>query len=274
LPAKVDALQAAKTAADEQQRQVAMENPILVIDDDPHSRDLLMRTLELDGHEVATAESGEEGLDLARLLKPSLITLDIMMPGMDGWTVLRKLKDDPELTHIPVIMASIVADKDMGYTMGAVESLTKPIDRKLLLDLVHQHVGGEGHQHVLVIEDDESVRSLLHRVMDEAGFKVREAENGAIALELVAEKRPDLILLDLMMPVMDGFDFVLALRQKEQNRSIPIIVITAKDLTEEDLHQLSGGVEHIVDKGAFTQDELLEQVRDLVANSIKMESAA
>ncbi|UCG24878.1 MAG: response regulator [Chloroflexota bacterium] len=272
LPAKVDALKAAKAAAaaaeeGEPERHTEMENPILVIDDDPSARDLLMRTLELDGHEVATAESGEEGLDLARRLKPSLITLDIMMPGMDGWSVLRKLKDDPELNHIPVIMASIVADKDMGYTMGAVESLTKPVDRKLLLELVQQYAGGGERKHALVIEDDESSRSVQRRALEEAGWDVAEAENGAVGLERVAERRPDLILLDLMMPVMDGFDFVLALRLHQENQSIPIIVVTAKDLTDEDHRRLDGGVQYVIDKGAFTQDELLEQIRSLVASS-------
>jgi len=277
LPAKVDALKedkASVTAAEEGiEPSITAENPILVIDDDPISRELLLRTLEVDGHIVATATSGEEGLDLARRIKPSLITLDIMMPEMDGWTVLRTLKADPELEHIPVIMASIVADKDMGYTLGAVESLTKPIDRKLLLNLVNQYAGQQGDRHILVVEDDKPTRSLLRRALEETGWDVSEAENGAIGLERVAERQPDLILLDLMMPVMDGLDFVLALRQTEQNFSIPIIVITAKDLTEEDRRILSGGVQHIIDKGAFTQDEMLEQLRKLVASTTKIESS-
>jgi signal transduction histidine kinase/CheY-like chemotaxis protein len=282
LPAEVDALEQAKAAtaaeaekASEDKGQAAIEaeeNPILVIDDDPNSRELLLRTLELDGHLVVTAASGEEGLELARLLKPSLITLDIMMPGMDGWTVLRTLKADPELEHIPVIMASIVADKDMGYTLGAVESLTKPIDRKLLLQTVRQYAGPQGNQHVLVVEDDEPTRLLQRRALEESGWGVSEAENGAVGLERIAERKPDLILLDLMMPVMDGFDFVLALRQHVENRSIPIIVITAKDLTDEDRRQLEGGVEYIIDKGAFTQDELLSEVRSLVATTVGGES--
>jgi CheY-like chemotaxis protein len=114
---------------------------------------------------------------------------------------------------------------------------------------------------------------LLRRALEETGWDVSEAENGAIGLERVAERQPDLILLDLMMPVMDGLDFVLALRQTEQNLSIPIIVITAKDLTEEDRRILTGGVQHIVDKGAFTQDELLDLLRKLVASTTKIESS-
>ena len=228
------------------------EHPILVIDDDPNARELLLRTLELDGHVVVTAASGEEGLDLARRLQPMLITLDIMMPGMDGWAVLRAIKADPELQHIPVIMVSIVGDRDLGYSLGAVESLTKPVDRKKLLDVVQQFTSAKGGGHVLLVEDDGDIRTLLRRTLEEVSWAVAEAENGAVALQRVHEQKPDLILLDLMMPVMDGFEFVQKLREEEENRWIPIIVVTAKDLTEEDRRQLAGGVEHIIDKGAFT----------------------
>jgi signal transduction histidine kinase/DNA-binding response OmpR family regulator len=272
LPAKVDALEAAKAAsidvAADADSITSAKSSILIIDDDPIARDLISRTLKLDGHAVVTAGSGAEGLDLARKLKPSLITLDIMMPDMDGWTVLQKLKAEPELENIPVIMASIVADKNMGYTLGAVESLTKPIDRKLLLQTVRQYTLPKGTRHVLVVEDDEPTRTLQRRTFEENGWDVSEAENGAIGLQRVSERKPDLITLDLMMPVMDGFEFLLALRQNEENRSIPIIVITAKDLSDEDRQQLDGGVQYIIDKGNAKQNDLLAQVRNLVASSV------
>jgi len=241
------------------------EHPILVIDDDPHARELLLRTLELDGHVVVTASNGEEGLDLVRRIKPMLITLDIMMPGMDGWAVLRAIKADPELQHIPVIMVSIVGDRDLGYSLGAVESLTKPVDRKKLLSVVQQFTTVSGDGHVLIVDDDDDIRSLMRRTLEEVQWEVSEAGNGAVALERVQEQKPDLILLDLMMPVMDGFEFVQKLREDEDNRRIPIIVVTAKDLTDEDRQQLTGGVEHIIDKGAFTQGDMLQQIRDLVS---------
>jgi signal transduction histidine kinase/DNA-binding response OmpR family regulator len=272
LPAKVDALEAAKAAsidvAADADSITSAKSSILIIDDDPIARDLISRTLKLDGHAVVTAGSGAEGLDLARKLKPSLITLDIMMPDMDGWTVLQKLKAEPELENIPVIMASIVADKNMGYTLGAVESLTKPIDRKLLLQTVRQYTLPKGTRHVLVVEDDEPTRTLQRRTFEENGWDVSEAENGAIGLQRVSERKPDLITLDLMMPVMDGFEFLLALRQNEENRSIPIIVITAKDLSDEDRQQLDGGVQYMIDKGNAKQNDLLAQVRNLVASSV------
>ena len=241
------------------------EKPILVIDDDPNARELLLRTLELDGHVVITASSGEEGLDLARRLQPMLITLDIMMPGMDGWAVLRKIKADPGLQHIPVVMVSMVGDRDLGYSLGAVESLTKPVDRKRLLSVVQQFSTAKGGGYVLVVDDDDDIRTLVRRTLKEVQWEVSEAENGAVALQRVQEQKPDLILLDLMMPVMDGFEFVQRLREDENNRWIPIIVVTAKDLTEEDRRQLAGGVEHIIDKGAFTQGDMLQQIRDLAA---------
>jgi CheY-like chemotaxis protein len=165
-------------------------------------------------------------------------------------------------------MASIVADKNMGYTLGAVESLTKPIDRKLLLQTVRQYTLPKGTRHVLVVEDDEPTRTLQRRTFEENGWDVSEAENGAIGLQRVSERKPDLITLDLMMPVMDGFEFLLALRQNEENRSIPIIVITAKDLSDEDRQQLDGGVQYIIDKGNAKQNDLLAQVRNLVASSV------
>jgi CheY-like chemotaxis protein len=183
---------------------------------------------------------------------------------LDGWAVLRTLKADPELHHIPVIMVSIIGDRDLGYSLGAVESLTKPVDRKKLLEVV-QKFTDKGGGHVLIVEDDDDVRTLLRRTLEEVQWAVFEAENGAVALQCVHEQKPDLILLDLMMPVMDGFEFVQKLREEEENRSIPIIVVTAKDLTEEDRRQLAGGVEHIIAKGAFTQGDMLQQVRDLVS---------
>jgi signal transduction histidine kinase/CheY-like chemotaxis protein len=268
LPAEVTVASSAEETvriADQESLQITPgEQPILVIDDDPNARELLLRTLELDGHVVVTAGSGEEGLDLARRLQPMLITLDIMMPGMDGWAVLRKIKADPELQHIPVVMVSMVGDRDLGYSLGAVESLTKPVDRKKLLDVVQQFATAKGGGYVLVVDDNDDIRSLMRRTLEEVQWEVSEAENGAVALQRVHEQKPDLILLDLMMPVMDGFEFVQRLREDENNRWIPIIVVTAKDLTEEDRQQLAGGVEHIIDKGAFTQGDMLQQIRDLV----------
>jgi len=270
LPAAVDALEAAKTMAgkDEKSERPIPEgiHPILVIDDDPDSRELLQRTLEADGYVVATAISGDEGLKLARELSPALITLDVMMPGMDGWAVLQRLKSDPVLAEIPVMMVTISGEKEMASTLGAVEHLTKPVDRDTLRRLAAQYAAPDGGGHALVVDDDESIRALFRRALDDDGWTVAEAANGAEALERVRECRPNIVLLDLMMPVMDGFDFLVEFRARMACVTTPVIVVTAKDLTEEDRSRLSGGVDRIVEKGALTASDLLEHIHSLVGN--------
>jgi len=269
LPAHVDALEAAKASAKADSNKTASVpvgiRPILVIDDDPNSRELLRRTLEADGHAVATASGGEEGLGLARQLSPALITLDVMMPGLDGWAVLKELKSDPKLQQIPVIMVTIEGDDELGYTLGAVEHLTKPVDRETLLQLVSQHASPDGGGVALVVEDDESMRLLFNRALSEDGWIVDEAENGAQGLKRASDRRPDLVILDLMMPVMDGFEFLFEFRLREDCTTVPVIVVTAKDLTQEDRERLNGGVERIVEKDPLTRSQLLERVREFVA---------
>ena len=272
LPAEVDALGVAKAAAgiapDEEAAPIPSgEHPVLVIDDDPNARDLLHRTLEGDGHTVVTADGGAEGLELARRCKPRLITLDVMMPGMDGWAVLRELKADPELRDIPVIMVTIGGEKELGCALGAVEHVSKPVDWARLRQLVQQHANIDGHKHALIVEDDEATRSLLRRVLTDDGWEVAEADNGAVALERIGLRCPDLILLDLMMPVMDGFEFLAEFRKQRQRSSVPIIVITAKDLTAQDRSRLNGDVVRILQKGAQTNEELLQEVRDFAAHN-------
>ncbi|MEE8311828.1 MAG: response regulator [Candidatus Binatia bacterium] len=237
---------------------------ILVIDDDPNARDLMARALERDGFEVATAASGDEGLDAARRLHPTAITLDVMMPGKDGWTVLQELQADAELRDIPVVMVSMIDDKSMGYALGATDYLTKPVDREQLLRALDRYRCPEGPCDVLVVEDEEEIRTLMRRTLQKVGWNVHEAVNGAEGLERVLEGRPDLILLDLMMPVMDGFQFLRELRAVAEWRDIPVIVVTAKDLTEEDRRRLNGAVTAVLEKGAYGREELLAQVRELV----------
>jgi CheY-like chemotaxis protein/anti-sigma regulatory factor (Ser/Thr protein kinase) len=269
LPTQVDAQEAVTTTVRPEQPEakgvLPGVRPILVVDDDPNSRELVQRTLESEGFSVVTAATGEEGLELARELKPSLITLDVLMPSMDGWSVLQEVKADPELEHIPVMMISIAGDKELGYTLGAVECLTKPVDRDKLRQLASQYAGPAGGGHALVVDDDEGIRSLFRRALTDDGWTVDEAENGAIALDLATKNRPDLVLLDLMMPVMDGFEFVMHYRKLEGGGETPIIVVTAKDLDQGEREKLLGGVERIVEKGALTRQQLLKQVRELVS---------
>jgi GAF domain-containing protein/DNA-binding response OmpR family regulator len=238
---------------------------VLVIDDEPAVRDLMQRFLSKEGFRVVAAASGEEGLRWARELRPDAITLDVMMPGMDGWAVLSALKADPEVAEIPVIMLTIVDDRNLGYALGASDYLTKPIDRERLVTVLKQH---RRDRPVLVVDDDAEVRQLLRRMLESEGFAVVEAENGRVALERLRGDPPSLILLDLMMPEMDGFEFVAELRRHEGWRAIPVVVITARDLSRDDRDRLNGHVEKILQKGTYDRDQLLAEVRELVASSV------
>jgi signal transduction histidine kinase/DNA-binding response OmpR family regulator len=241
---------------------------VLVVDDDPVARDLLQRALTRAGFRVECATDGEEAIRLARTLRPQAITLDVMMPGVDGWTTLAALKADPELADIPVIMLTIVDDKNKGYALGASDYMTKPFDREQLAAVLAKYrrtaTTTTEHAPALVVEDDEVARALLVRVLEQEGWTVREAADGRAALAEVAAERPQLILLDLMMPGMDGFEFVQELHKQPGGRTIPVVVITAKDITLEDRLRLSGYVEKILEKGAYSRDDLLRAVKEMV----------
>jgi len=243
----------------------AREASVLVIDDDPAVRQLLERSLHKNGFGVVTAASGEEGLALAREIKPGAIVLDVLMPSMDGWAVLSELKADPALADVPVIMLSMVEDRNMGFALGATDYLSKPVDQGRLAAILRQHVGQPG-QTVLIVEDDPGTRDILRRMLEREGCHVMEAENGRAGLAAVSEQAPALILLDLMMPDVDGFEFVTELRKRDEWRSIPVVVITAKDLTQSDRSRLQGNVERIITKGSYSRDELLEHVHQFLAS--------
>jgi CheY-like chemotaxis protein/two-component sensor histidine kinase len=237
---------------------------VLVIDDEPHARELLLRGLEREGYSVTTAADGATGIELARKLRPALITLDIIMPTMDGWAVLAALKADAETRDIPVAMVSIAPDDDLGIILGAVESLQKPIDRDALTSLVSRYVLSE-ESRLLIVDDDETSRAVTRRYGEAAGWKCDEAENGAVALERIAACRPDLILLDLMMPVMNGFEMLDELRSRSEYLSIPVIVLTARTLTDEDRRRLNGNVERIIEKGHHSTEDVLAYVRNVLS---------
>jgi CheY-like chemotaxis protein len=236
-----------------------------VIDDEPAVRDLMQRFLTREGFRVVTAPGGEEGLRRARELRPEAITLDVMMPGMDGWAVLSALKADAAVADIPVIMLTIVDDKNLGYALGAADYLTKPIDRERLVTVLERH---RRDLPVLVVDDDAGLRQLLRRMLEPEGYAVVEAENGRVALERLHDVSPSVILLDLMMPEMDGFEFVAEFRRHQAWRAIPIVVVTAKDLSQEDRERLNGHVQKILQKGTHGRDQLLAEVRELVSASV------
>jgi CheY-like chemotaxis protein len=242
------------------------DKTILVVDDDPAIRDLMKKQLTKEGFTVYTATNGMEGLSKAREILPDIITLDVMMPGMDGWMVLSALKADHNLSHIPVVMVTIADDKKMGFTLGASDYITKPINKDRLLEILNKHQCNKKCGPVLIIEDDPSTRQIMRKMLEKEGWHVTEAENGVIGLEQIEKNQPEIILLDLMMPVMDGFEFTGILRENDEWKSIPIVVVTAKELSKADYQRLNGHVERILQKGQSTRDDLLLELKQSIAN--------
>jgi PAS domain S-box-containing protein len=238
---------------------------VLVIDDDPVQRDLMQRFLSKEGFYVQTAAGGDAGLRLARQLRPVAITLDAMMPDMDGWTVLSALKSDAALRDIPVIMVTMLDDPERGFALGAADYATKPVDRQRLSQILKKYTCPHPPCPVLMVEDDPATRALTRKILEKEGWKVTDAENGRQALECMERDLPSLILLDLMMPEMDGFEFADRVRQRPEWRLIPIVVVTAKDLSAKERRRLNGSVESILQKASGSREALLKQVRDLVA---------
>lgn len=240
---------------------------VLVIDDDDVVRSLLHAYLTKIGYQVAMADNGLEGLKLAKKLRPNAITLDVMMPGMDGWEVLAELKADPDLAHIPVIVLTMMEDKDIGYSLGAAEYLTKPISRDQLTKVLSKYRSTKAAPLVMVVEDDSTTREMMVRMLHKVGWQVIEAENGEVALRLLDKHSPELILLDLMMPEMDGFEFIIHLRQHKLCATTPVVVLTAKDVTTEDRLWLTHRVDNVFQKGAYNREELLADLRELLTKT-------
>jgi len=255
---------------------------VLVIDDDPDVHDMLRRFLSRKGFLVHTAPNGKEGIRLAKSLCPYAITLDVMMPSMDGWEVLTALKADPITANIPTIMLTIVNDQNVGYALGAADYLIKPVDRdRLILTLDRYRPDPKLLQDddnfdrsdrespslftVLIVEDEVDLRQILVEIVEKENCSVMAATNGREALQiLLRNPPPHLILLDLMMPDIDGFQFIEFFRQKKQWQSIPIIVITAMDLTIEERSRLNGSVQKVLQKGTYSKEELLNEISCLM----------
>ena len=240
----------------------------LVIDDDVSIHGILQDMLEGQGFKVTTVADGATGLARAKADRPDLITLDVQMPGMDGWEVLSRLQGDADLADIPVIMISVSDQRERGVAMGA-EYLTKPIDRGKLAALLAKHQGDGEHPLGLIVDDDPGQRELLRKVLEDQGWIVAEAEDGVAGLRQVAEKQPSLILLDLIMPQMDGFAFLGQLRKNVSWREIPVVVLTAMDLGPEERARLNGGVARVLEKNAFTLPELKDEIQSLARLSLR-----
>ncbi|NJN39731.1 MAG: response regulator [Gammaproteobacteria bacterium] len=240
---------------------------VLVVDDDPTVRELMTRHLTKQGFVILTANNGIEALRLARDAHPAAITLDVMMPDLDGWSVLAALKGDPTLADIPVVLVTIIDDQQRGYALGAADYLVKPIDRKRLIETLRALAGAESGR-VLLVEDDDVVRTAIRQTLERGGWNVATADNGRVALEQLAHGVPDAIVLDLIMPEMDGFEFLAELRNRAQWHDIPVLVVTAMDLTDADHRRLNGEVEGVVRKTGQSSDNLLREISQAITASV------
>ena len=236
---------------------------VLVIDDELHARELMTRHLRQSGFEVALAANGKDGLMLASQLKPAAITLDVQMPKMDGWEVLRQLKEEKNLASIPVVICTFLDDAEHGFALGATEYLTKPIDPQRLRETI-EDLCPLGDCQVLVVEDDVSQRELICRELERADMEALAAEHGRAALEMLADNPVDIILLDLEMPVMDGFEFAEAMRREPRWSAIPIVVLTCRDLRAADRARLNGRVSAIIEKGNGGMKQVISGLRRLL----------
>ena len=240
---------------------------ILIIDDDINFLDLIDRRLSKEGYLVFTANNGKSGLNKANKLVPDIIILDIVMPDMDGWTVYKKLKTTPLLSQIPVIIVTIGDYEKMAKDFGVVDFLTKPIKWKTLNVILSKYKIIGKSKHILVIDDDSATRIILRKMLVKDGWRVDEAENGKVALDRIKKEKPELILLDLLMPVMDGFKFLKVIKGKDSLIDIPIIVITSKDLTADDYSYLTANVDRVIQKGDYTRKEIINRIDVAVKES-------
>jgi CheY-like chemotaxis protein len=233
---------------------------VLAIDDDPNVLAMLAQELEEEGYQVLGVTRALEGIAKARQLGPFAITLDILMPGMDGWDAIAQLKGAPETRDIPLIVISVVDNRELGFRLGADEYLVKPIGKEVLLGTLRRFEGAV--RRVLVADDDPAVVDLVRQLLEEEGWQVAGAADGQQALEQIAHQRPDLLLLDLMMPAMDGFEALRRLRADPATVDLPVVVITAKDLSPSEREELRQHTMRIIEKDGMDRARLLRELRE------------
>ncbi len=237
---------------------------VLVVDDDQGVRDLLFRYLSKEGYLVECVASGDEGIKRAKEILPMAIILDVMMPRKDGWAVLQDIKNDPTLKSIPVVMYTMLDEKNFGLAIGASEYLIKPVNKEKILQVLEKYKQRAPSEYILIVDDNPDLRTMASRAIQKAGWEVRTADNGKSALALLEIILPSIIFLDIMMPVMDGFEFLSIFQNREEWKHIPVVVITSKDLMAEERQQLNGIVKKVIQKGDFTPEKLLKQISFLI----------
>ena len=253
-------------------RQLESSRPlVLVVEDNPGAAELITRTLEGGGYRTAIARTGTAALAMAKELGPMAITLDILLPELDGWEVMSRLKREETTRDIPVVIVSVVDNPELGIALGALDYFVKPVEPAALLNSLNRfnlkRKSGLKDCRILVVDDDYANRDFLAGVLEPAGFTVITAKGGREAIKLARSGKADLVLLDLMMPEVTGFDVVDALRANETTRAIPIMVLTAKDLTEADKQQLNGQVSTVLSRHSTGATELLGRVNEVVGHA-------
>jgi len=241
---------------------------ILVVEDDPAAAELLTRQLIAAGYRTEVARTGTEALAKARELHPAAITLDIILPEVDGWEVMTQLKSDEQTSTIPVVVVSVVDNPELGLALGAIDYFVKPIEARELiarLNLLRVKKPNGGEVRVLIVDDEAANRHWMTKALEPAGFTVLPASGGREAIEMAKSLKPDLVLLDLMMPEVTGFDVVEALRADESTRETPIMVLTASNLTKADKRHLNGRVSEILSRGSVGSADIVGLLRRVVA---------
>ena len=244
------------------------KNIVLAIDDNPEAIDIIRKYLGEDYRVIGLINS-EEAVEKAKELKPLAITLDIMMPKKDGWQVLRELKKTPETQDIPVIILSIVDNKRLGFSLGAAEYIVKPVEKQVLLRKLRNLEKTTTIKRILVVDNDPDTVKMMSNVLKEAGYKITIAYNSRDAIASIEDFEPDLIVLNLTMPEVSGFDVIEYLKTEEKAKDIPLIVVTHKDLTEDEIDELNGRIQGILNKGILTKEDLLNELKDTITKVSK-----
>jgi signal transduction histidine kinase/DNA-binding response OmpR family regulator len=249
-----------------ERKPVADSRPlVLVVEDDPAAAELLIRQIDRAGFRTQVARTGNQALAEARTQKPAAITLDILLPDLDGWEVLNRLKQDGATSNIPVVVVSVVDNPELGMALGALDYFVKPVSANELMSRLAKFKLGPDRANVLVVDDEQPNRDWLRRILEPAGFSVTLASGGQEAIDFARTNPPDLVMLDLMMPHVTGFDVVEALRAEESTRQVPIMVLTAKTLTDSDIRQLNGHVSTILRRGSTGAADLLSLLKQVVS---------
>lgn len=258
----LDALQREITPRDEGEKPLA-----LIVEDAPQASELLKMHIESAGYKVEIARNGAEAVDMAKRLHPSVITLDLMLPLKDGWQVMKELKRHPLCKHIPIIIVSIIDEKNLGFSLGAVDYFVKPVNKEDLLQALNRvHLIPKPDQRtptVLVIDDDRAAIDLIQVILENEGYRILKAFQGKEGLELAVREHPDLIILDLIMPEVSGFNVAYQLRQIPATRSIPIIILTSMEVDADTAAQLSAYVSGLMSKSTFTKKDLLREINNV-----------